>query len=427
MILFAGAAGVVLLALLTLLGVVLLRRRRIPGSAGQPRKITIPRGRAPNLRSHGARSVALGASDRAERVIHDLRTHAVDDLIAHLGGSYAPDALYSLLKETGDPTNAVARLIELFGEHPDEVMAGPGVSRTTFLDRLDAFVQLEAEIRTINPESNQQIFALLCGGQADVVRHWAAAVRDARETEGLLEQVETIAPGPIGLVAAMKVRANALSTRARVFPPTGVEVLVSELDALKLNAEAVFRFANDWHTIDRAREAAEADIGSRFDPDDPFCKSLFVRMGPLVDKLEEAWKAIANKRNGVAELRGLLDEMEETIALFGKLADELKAHSASRTHSDDSRARGGPHARSSRTYGPDGRDKAARAHADPHHDLWTFFGFDDRPTLEECRAARNAKLRLHHPDIVGPAGTKAMQEINSKWAAAQAILKGVTV
>jgi hypothetical protein len=424
-VLLALLAGAVLLGLLTL-GFVLMRPKRIPRSAGGPHKLNVPRGRPPDLRGSRGSTVGGPSTDRAEQIIRDLRVHAADELISFIGGVYAPDALYALLAETADPTTAVARLIELLGEDPTDVMAGPGPSRATFLDRLDAFVQLEAEFRAIDPDSNRQIFTLLSGGHADAVRLWATAVRSARETEALLTQVETLAPGQIGLVETLRRSADALSGRARAFPPTGLEALVSELNAVKLSAEAVFRFADDWHAIDRRRDAAEAEIGARWDPDDPFCKTLFARMDLLFAKLESSWKAIAHKRTGVAELRGLLDEMERVISSLTSIADELKAHSDSSAHTDDASASGGPHARRSGTYGPDGRDKTARAHADAHRDLWAFFGFDYRPTLEECRAARNAKLRLHHPDIIGPAGHKAMQEINARWAAAKTILEGVT-
>src|SRR5690606_12028750 len=197
----------------------------------------------------------------------------------------------SLLEEIGDPAAAVARLIELLGENPVAVVAGPGESRTAFLDRLDAFVRLETEVRSISPDSNRRIFTLLREGRADDVRLWAEAVRSAQETEALLSHIETLAPGPIGILASLRSNAGSLSRRACEFLPEDVATIATELEILKLSAQALFRFAEDWHNLDRKREKAEAEIQARWDPEDPFCMALFARMEPLFAAMEAAWKA----------------------------------------------------------------------------------------------------------------------------------------
>jgi len=401
------------------------RRGQTPGSTDGPHPINPASGYAPPF-GRSERNVEGNASTRAEQVIHDLRIRAAEQLIEHVGGAYAPDALRSLLEEIGDPAAAVARLIELLGENPVAVVAGPGESRTAFLDRLDAFVRLETEVRSISPDSNRRIFTLLREGRADDVRLWAEAVRSAQETEALLTHIETLAPGPIGILASLRSNAGSLSRRACEFLPEDVATIATELEILKLSAQALFRFAEDWHNLDRKREKAEAEIQARWDPEDPFCMALFARMEPLFAAMEAAWKAIGHKRTGVAELRGHLDDLDVQIASLASMAAELKSHANTRAGSSSGGASGGPHRRKSGTYGPDGRDRTARASADPFQAIWEYFGFGARPTLEECRAARNRMLRANHPDIVGPSGTAKTREINDWWARAHEKLRGVT-
>lgn len=401
--------------------------RAVPGSEAGPHPIAPARGRSPGIvRPAYIRSESSAtSSDRADQIVHDLRMRATEQLIEYIGGAYAPDVLKALLEHYNDPSDAVARLVELLGEDPAAVVAAPGHSREAFLDRLDAFVQLEAEIRTISPDANKLLFELLRDGRAVDVRNWAAALHSISEASAMLQEVKTLAPGPIGIFDSMEAKGNSLFEAARTFMPINALEIASAADELKLSAQALLRFATDWHQLDRRREVVQNRISARWDMDDPTCQSIWPRLEASLAGLEESWKAIANKRIGIAELRGTLDDMEIHISALEGLTDELE-RDRSRTHAGGG-SRGGPHRRRSRGYGPDGRDTGARAHADPYHHVWEFFGFDARPTRAECKLARNRLLRENHPDVVGDVGTAKTQEINRMWSVAHDQLRDVHV
>lgn len=424
--LIALAAGILVLCVVTLGG---RGARNIPASKGGPSQLKPNSGPPPDLHAEKTAPLTSATSERAEIIIYELRRRAAEQLIEHLGGTYAPSILRSLLDDVDGPVEAIRRLIQLVGEDAKAVLAGPGEARTAFLDRLDAFIQLEAEVRSIAPESNRQIFALLQEGRADDVRRWAASVKTAHEVEALLTHAESLAPGPIGLIETLK--AEAESIVRRICTPTlplDLKVTTTTLEDLSLAAKAVFRFAEDWHDLDRKRDRAEAEISARYDPRDPFCKSLLTSMQPVIAAMEASWKTIAQRRASIAELRGLLDDLDRGISQLARFADDLKAHAASSARSGGSAGTGGgPHRKRSGTYGPDGRDSKARANTDPFQSVWEFFGFDFRPTLDQCRAARNKLLRMAHPDLVGEAGKIQTQKINAMWTLAQEKLRDVRV
>lgn len=400
--------------------------RVIPGSAGGPHAITSASGRSPQLSRQGQGGAGGDLSGRADRIIHDLRARAADQLIEHIGGAYAPDALKALLDEYEDPSEAVSRLIDLLGEDPAKVVAGPGEDREAFLDRLDAFVRLETEIRMIDADGNRQLFAMLREGRASDVRHWAAALHNATEAGAMLVEVKALAPGAIGTLPGLEARVDALSRQAREFMPANIIGIASAAEEVRLSTQALLRFTNDWHQLDRRREAAENEIGPRWDVDDPFCQSLLPSLEPIYASLEDAWKAIGHKRTTVAELRGILHDMEKQIGELERVAGELKRHHDHARAHPGAGSGSGPHRRRSSGYGPDGRDKGARAHADSKQRIWEFFGFRTRPTYEQCLARRNQMLKEHHPDIAGPAGAEMTRKIFDMWTAAKGDL-GVDV
>lgn len=237
------------------------------------------------------------------------------------------------------------------------------------------------------------------------------------EARAMLAEVKTLAPGAIGALVGLEARVEALSHQVGIFIPANMAALSSAAEELKAQTQALLRFANDWHKLDRRREASENEIGSRWDVSDPFCQSILPTLEPIYAGLEDSWKLIGHKRTTVAELRGTLHDMEIHIVGLERIAGDLKRHhdaSSSRTGSG-----GGPHHRRGSGYGPDGRDKGARAHADSKQHIWDFFGFRTRPTYEQCLARRNEMLKKHHPDIAGPAGAEMTRKIFDMWASAK--------
>lgn len=428
------AAAIVALTIMSIVGVLVFAtrgKRRAPGSSEGPHAIDKAGGASPAPAFDRTRGrSASRPQGRAEQIADEMRWRAAQQLIDYLGGIYAPDVLRHLVEEMRDPGAAVSRLIELLGEKPQEVSEGAGESRERFLDRLDAFIRLETEIREIAPDANQLIFALLREGRADDVRAWADIVCRVREIEAAFTQIESLAPGEVGLLAAYKLRGEDLSRRVFVSMPPDVVELARDTDELRAAARALLHFAEDWHGLDRRREAAEKLIEAGWDVIDPFCDECRRRMTPLFAKLDAAWKTIASKRSaGLAELRGILDDIEVATAGIESIGTDANRHYEARRAREraDAGARGGYRRKAGGAgYGPDGRDRSARSHKDPFQHLWEFFGFDSRPTLAECKAVYRRMMKESHPDVTGVRDDSRAKEINGKWDLAQDVLQGVT-